>query len=247
VAQTQGVLPPGSTGPTTALYRFELQALAKLRAKNAPLRLRMTALKFERTKVLNTIGQWQGYQTLETRSAWCADRTEGVPAGTLVATAEIPGESALVVICPGCRGWTPADGVLTAREVMSPAQAFLNAAILPGWQKFKPTYRWGTATAIDYAANTMSVALAEARSSAQALNVNQASSLSGVPVQYLTCNASAFEVGDRVVVEFQNQQWSQPRVIGFLDNPKPCTAWPAPPAMAHGRGSSRPRSTLLAV
>jgi hypothetical protein len=38
----------------------------------------------------------------------------------------------------------------------------------------------------------------------------------------MTCNADAFEVGDRVVVEFIGQDWENPRVVGFLDNPKRC-------------------------
>jgi len=118
------------------------------------------------------------------------------------------------------------DGVLTGRQVMSPAQAYFNAAILPGWQKYKPTYRWGTASNVNYTANTMTVTLASAVSSAQGLNVNAATTLSAVPVEYMTCNAGAFENGDRVVVKFRQQDQAQPAVIGFVDNPKACEPWP---------------------
>jgi hypothetical protein len=44
-----------------------------------------------------------------------------------------------------------------------------------------------------------------------------------VPVEYMECNAEVFEVGDRVMVEFQGRDWTAPKVIGFAENPKPCS------------------------
>ena len=110
----------------------------------------------------------------------------------------------------------------SAREVQSPEQVFWNAAVLPGWQKWKPTYRLGTITALDVEADTSSVTLDAAYSSAQGLNVNQATSLTAVPVVYMSCNALAFEVGDRCVVAFTGQSQDAPKVVGFLDHPKSC-------------------------
>lgn len=46
--------------------------------------------------------------------------------------------------------------------------------------------------------------------------------LTDVPIEYMECNAAVFEVGDKVMVEFQNRDWQQPKVIGFAENPKPC-------------------------
>jgi hypothetical protein len=166
----------------------------------------------------------------KTQSAWCVDLTEDAPAGP-VATIEVPGEPAKVLLCPGCRQANPSDGALLARHVMTPSQAFFNAAILPGWQKFKPTYRIGTVTAVNSGDETVDLTLDEATSSAAGLNVNQTSALSAVPVTYMTCNTGAFEEGDRVVVQFEGQDWSSPRVIGFESNPKPCL-WPC--IYAHG-------------
>lgn len=160
----------------------------------------------------------------QTLQAWCVDFTEDAPAGP-VATIEIPGEPAAVLIAPGCRGAGASDGLLLARHCMTPSQAFFNAAILPGWQKFRPTYRIGTITALHTDTDTADVTLDDATSSAQGLDVNQASTLSDVPVEYMTCNSGAFEEGDRVVVQFTGQDWSQPKVIGFESNPKPCI-WP---------------------
>jgi len=44
----------------------------------------------------------------------------------------------------------------------------------------------------------------------------------GMVVSYMGCNELAFSVGDHVVVQFEGQSWDTPKVIGFVDNPKPC-------------------------
>lgn len=45
--------------------------------------------------------------------------------------------------------------------------------------------------------------------------------LSSVPIEYMDgINGAAFVAGDRVVVEFINQNWNQPKVIGFESNPR---------------------------
>jgi hypothetical protein len=116
---------------------------------------------------------------------------------------------------------------------MTPPQAYYNAAILPGWQKFKPTYRSGVITAIS--GDTADVLLDEAKSSASDIadiglvnvefDVNQTTTLTNVPIVYQDCNGTVFEVGDGVVVQFMSQSWSAPRIIGFLSNPKLCNKW----------------------
>ncbi|MFM2004449.1 MAG: hypothetical protein RLZZ09_104, partial [Pseudomonadota bacterium] len=52
---------------------------------------------------------------------------------------------------------------------------------------------------------------------------NGVTTLLHVPIQYMDCGAYAFEVNDHVLVEFTDRDWSQPRVIGFAENPKPCS------------------------
>jgi hypothetical protein len=155
-----------------------------------------------------------------TVSAWCADFTED--GSGPVATIEVPGERQHLIIAPGCRGPNLNDGLLLSRYAMTPSQAFFNAAILPGWQKFKPTYRIGKITAINYQDDTANVTLEPANSSAIGIDVNQGINLVGVSVQYMTCNCGAFKVGDRVVVQFVGQNWNTPKVIGFVDHPRPC-------------------------
>lgn len=219
---SSAALPPGSPRPDSKGFEAAMQSLLKLQRSHAMLRMAFDKLTFERATALERVAFWTNFAPIETRDAWCASLKEDKAAGSTVATLDINGESDLIVIAPEARGWAPSDGVLTAREMMSPEQAFWNAAVLPGWQKFKPTYRWGTVTSISFALDQMNVDLGEANSSAKRLDINQATSLSAVPVTYGTCHSKAFKIGDRVVVQFQGQDWTSPRVIGFLDNPRGC-------------------------
>lgn len=206
---------------TLKAHSEAIQKLAKEVNKTAQLRLAWQALKSEQTQLNKDKAYWQGLSLSETVQAWCADMTED--ATGVVATVEIPGENKRVLIAPAAPAHTAAAGELAAREVQSPGQVFFNAAILPGWQKYKPTYRRGVITSLNFETDKANVTLAaDDKSSAQALGINQAAELVAVPVEYMTCNASAFAVGDACVVKFKDQDWAQPRVVGFVDNPKPC-------------------------
>lgn len=159
-----------------------------------------------------------------TQEAWCADLTEDLAADTEVGTIEINGEADTIIIHPGYDGAAvydqDRDGQLQPPELSTAAQAFYNYAMLPGWQKWKPTYRVGTITALD--GDTCTVALDAALSNAQSLDINQAETLTDVPIEYMTCDGAAFEEGDRVVVKFEEGDWEQPKVIGFESEPQPC-------------------------
>jgi hypothetical protein len=102
----------------------------------------------------------------------------------------------------------------------TPEGAFYNKALMPGWQKWMPTYRIGTITTIDAMSDTCSVMLEAAASIEQNLDINQELALAAVPVVYMDSNVAAFSVGDEVIVEFQGQDQDAPRVIGFKDHPK---------------------------
>lgn len=200
-------------------------------AKEEALRVETLAIgELQSTKAnnLRKISDLNSYRASLTLNAWCADYTEG--ASGQVATLEIPNEPKTVLIAPTGRAPVDADGDLRMRALMTAPQAYYNAAILPGWQKFKPTYRSGTITVIN--GDTADVTLNEAKSSASGIsdiglaniefNVNQTSTLTNVPIVYQDCNGAAFEVGDSVVVQFMSQNWSNPQIIGFLSNPKAC-------------------------
>lgn len=160
----------------------------------------------------------------QTVSAWCADLSTDVSG--IVGTIEINGDpDSGINIRPGYAdnaAHSPdRDGQTMNIRAMTPEQAFYNLAMLPGWQKWMPTYRTGEITAID--GDTCSVTPDTAMSSQQHLNINDQSNLTGVRIEYMECNGAAFEVGDRVVVEFRDR-WvaNTPVVIGFEREPKPC-------------------------
>lgn len=184
--------------------------------KRNVLKLQKLSLE-KRNEVLDTI------QESREITAWCADLTEDLSGD--VGLIEVPGESVAFNIQPGYEGnaaYNAArDGQLTPTLAMTPAAAFYNLAMLPSWQKWKPTYRYGTITAIS--GDTADVSLHVATSTQQGLSVNQESTLTGVPVEYMSCNGGVFEVGDEVLVKFTGQDWGSPAVVGFKDEPKACS------------------------
>ncbi len=121
-----------------------------------------------------------------TVSAWCADLTENLSGE--VATAEIPGERTSIIIRPGFTGlaeYDPSrDGYLSPILALSPAETFYNLAMKPGWQKWKPTYRYGVITFID--GDTCSVTLENASNSETGMDVNQTGVIHGCPIGYMT-------------------------------------------------------------
>ena len=169
------------------------------------------------------------------QSAWCADFTEDLTGE--VATVEVPAEGVVgqfatwrrMQIRPGFEGratYSAArDGQMFHREGQVGYQAYYNACILPGVQRHKPQYRIGVITAIDKEADTCSLTIQGEDSSAQALIIDPPDlqyAKTGVPIEYMECNAEVFEIGDRVVVEFQGRSWGSPKVIGFEKDPRPC-------------------------
>jgi len=121
-----------------------------------------------------------------TMSIWCADLTTGLTGD--VATIEVPGErSDGVNIKPAYSDAAvfdgETDGQLLPALATSAAAAYFNRAILPGWQRWKPTYRYGTiiADSIDFANDTCDVCLDPAYSSQQNLDVNKNQGFSECP------------------------------------------------------------------
>ena len=159
-----------------------------------------------------------------TVNAWCLDLTTGLTGD--VGTIEIARERGNGVnIQPGYSGNAVYDGARDGQLIplmaQSPAGSYFNLAVLPGTQKWKPMFRYATITEIDYDADTCAVSLSSVYSSQQNLTINQTNTLTGVSVEYMTCNASAFSVGDEVVVKF-DYDWATPKVIGFKENPERC-------------------------
>jgi hypothetical protein len=184
-------------------------------------RLNRDICKAQIIETQKAIAAQQAIETEKTMQAWCVDYTDNATGE--VATIEIPGEPRGIVLAASAPAPTPSDGILLSRAAMSPEQAYFNAAILPGWQKFKPTYRSGVIQSKDKETGKVNVTIEDAVSSAQGLDVNQQDvSLENVDVEYMTCGMEAFEIGDRCVVKFQGGDWKQPKVVGFVQNPKYC-------------------------
>ena len=177
----------------------------------------------------------------DTITAWCADLTTDLTEG--VGLIEIGREQANGVnIQPGFEGNAvfdaDRDGQLTPFMAQDPAATFYNLAMLPGTQKWKPTYLYGEITAIDHDLNTCSVTIDAVSSSQQALSIiNGAYGINDVPVNYMDCNSSAFKVGDRVLVFFEGYDWTAPKVIGFESEPKAC-CWIEPWETIDGEGNA---------
>lgn len=159
--------------------------------------------------------------TATNMTMWCADYSEGLTGE--VGTIEVNGTlDAPPIIYPYQveeLAYSSARDNQIQPIISSGAPAvYFNRALLPGWQKWLPTYRVGTITS--KSGDVCNVSLDEALGQ-QSLDINQASTLSSVQIEYMEQNGTVFETGDRVVVRFENQDWAQPKVVGFESNPKP--------------------------
>lgn len=215
----------GESLPEAKRYKEVLADVIRQQFDVRDKRTILNAMKADKAALTKQLSFWTAFEPIESRSAWCVSNNKSMFPGFSVGTIEVPDEPDLTLIAPLGRQPIADDGQVVAREVQRPEQVYFNAAILPGVQKHKPQYRLGTITGINYAAATCDVTLLAAYSSAQALGVNDRTTLTNVPIVYELCNAFAFAVGDVVVVQFLSRSWDQPQVIGFRDNPWPCESW----------------------
>ncbi len=156
------------------------------------------------------------------KTVWCADLSTGLE--DQVETIEINGEGEMINLEPKSPGFSSLDkSLLTPLEIMTPAQAAFNFALQPAWQKFKPTHRYGQIVSIEN--GLCNVDLFPVKNSITGGNTNIEEHLKDVPVKYMSCNSSAFSVNDVVIIEFENQNWETPKIIGFKNNPRACEAF----------------------
>lgn len=182
----------------------------------------------ERASLTQKMTSLQALTDTVSREAWCADLTENINGE--VGTIEPEGVAGAPIIQPGYAGNAAysktRDGCLQHAMATVPEATFWNLALLPGWQKWRPLYRTGIITILDTANDTATVVLDAAVSTqhpwGKDIDLNVEETLEAIPVEYMTCNAQAFTVGDHCVVRFEGQNWDNPKVIGFVDNPKPC-------------------------
>jgi len=195
--------------------------LIKLAEARDAVRTQIASLNLERLTLQTAIDRVDALPALRQQNAWCADYTEDLSGE--VATAEVPGEIGHVIIRPGYddgAAWDASeDGAIQPALAGTPASVFYNLAMMPGWQKWRPTFRLATISNINN--DLCDITLVPATSSQQGLNVNASSAYDDVPIYYMDCNGVAFEEGDRVLVAFSGQTGS-PMVVGFESEPRLC-------------------------
>ena len=147
---------------------------------------------------------------------WCTTYSDELTGN--IDTIEIDDQGDMMLIAP--EGKTEVDGLLKHTLIGSPSETFYNAAMLPGVQKWRPRYKGGKILTVDRKKNTCSVKLMETSHTGRDTLIKDI--LSGIPIEYMKCNAAVFESGDLVVIEFKNRNVEEPQVIGFMNDPKPC-------------------------
>jgi len=104
------------------------------------------------------------------RDAWCADLTEDLSGE--VGTIEVNGDAVHVLVMPG--GDTAAAlGQIQHAVASTPAGVALNMALMPAWQRYRPTYRIGQVLDLDFDADTCEVGIEDQYSRYQGLPINQ--------------------------------------------------------------------------
>ena len=156
--------------------------------------------------------------------AWCADLSEGLTGE--VETCEVyMNRQTYYQIRPaysdGAAYNQARGGMLQYPVASSPEAVYFNRALLPAWQKWKPTYRHGKVTHKNDN-GTVNIRLDGSYSTEQNLYIDDEQYFFNVPVEYMNCNSDAFDEGDDCLIEFINQDQENPVVIGFPDNPRRC-------------------------
>lgn len=126
---------------------------------------------------------------------------------------------------------TAEHGRLVQSEGMTDAQMFVNLALEPGNEKWRPLWRYGILLLVNKVTSTGTVRLNSAYSRAErgaapadSLPLDGVLEIENVPIIYPPCGAEAFAVDDEVLVLFQGQDRNAPAIIGFRREPKQCPA-----------------------
>lgn len=155
--------------PVSKAMEGVITAQAEVTKTRAALRL----LKAERESLTTEQARLTAAMAVEARAGiWCTDLTENLAVGANVGTMEINGVDDQIILAPG-GDVGKSLGLLQHAGVSTPSAVFLNRARLPGWQKWKPTYRVATITAIDYATDKCDVGIEAQFSEEQGLPINQ--------------------------------------------------------------------------
>jgi hypothetical protein len=228
--------PSSAESARAAMVQAATVQLALL-GKVQSLRTDLAAAQINALSADNRIQRLEAARPPASEPAWCADLTENAIGE--VETVEINGEPGQPLIIAPRQRPGGIGGTLLPREWMTPEQAYFLAALLPGWQKWRPTYRTGLISAVDQGDDRASVELDRAISSAHGLPINPVDTLHDVPIDYMSCNADAFGVGDHVLVRFDGQRWDGAKIVGFVQSPRSCLQWTYTPITNPASGATR--------
>lgn len=181
IAAAQAAYDAAKADPATPFSQ-----LATLAAALYAKQMQQSLLTLESSSKETKKRQLQSIPADPDASAWCADLTETLTG--VVGTIEPNGEPGGYIIRPGhdnrAAYSAQRDGQLQPVLANTPEGAFFNKALMPGWQKWHPTYRVGTITDLDVGENTCAVALDAATSREQGLAINLAVGI--CPIEYMT-------------------------------------------------------------
>jgi len=194
-------------------------------------------------------------------TVWCVDYSKELTGE--IGTIETHGEVGFspfhqLLVKPGYGGkhiYDPeTDGILATVPEQLPEQWLYNTMALPGWQKWQPMFRVGKILYIDGENDTAHVELDDAYSSAviddNKLNIgkDEYKILNNVPIEYMSCHSDAFEVDDRVIVQFSGRSWTgDKKIIGFETNPQECPIYLRLKVNGHRHRSTMSGKTLRIV
>jgi len=200
--------------------------------EQAMLQFRMIALTKEKEILEKAMSD-------EVLNIWCVDYTDTLQANDEVGLIELDGDFKWINIAPN-GDKSKSKGTMQPCACSTPAGTFLNLALMPCWQRWKPLCRAGIITSINYKASLCNLLLDNPNYSSatdickgelltareKQVLINPVTDIGetplwSVPIRYMGGNSQIFIEGDHVIVEFENREWQRPVVIGFHDNPRP--------------------------
>jgi hypothetical protein len=226
---------------------LEPDQLAEVSAAFAKAARRYTAaadavarLELEKTECEDRIATLQQLKTIAETPiyAWACQYVTDLATGSTVFTAEVPGwylhegRAAEVVIDDQTVAYTERDvnlvpgdsrSQLRHAEAMSAGLVFANLALEPGHLKWRPKWRYATVTARQGSTCAITLDTVDARTASgigTGLDLNEALTFSNVPISY-PC-PEELHANDVVLIQFDDQDRTKPRVIGFRREPREC-------------------------
>lgn len=157
-------------------------------------------------------------------AAWCATYTR-IPVGTEVGTIEVGRQGSQIpytVIAPLGRDPVAEDGILRDVMSMTPAQAFLNYATLPGAIQWRRIYSRASVIETDLDSETLYVSIHTFLSAGIYIHRDPAN----LWLPYIRrCPLEGYceyKVGDHVLIEHDAVTYEPKQVIGWSEWPRPC-------------------------